>query len=50
MDTTSRGRRGKNSRREYAYVMKKESSIDIDDEFDFEIAQYLIKIRGKEND
>lgn len=27
----------------YAYVMKKENSIDIDDELDFKIAEYLIK-------
>ena len=27
----------------YAYIMKKENSIDIDDELDFKIAEYLIK-------
>lgn len=27
----------------YAYVMEKENSIDIDDELDFKIAEYLIK-------
>lgn len=27
----------------YAYIMEKENSIDIDDELDFKIAEYLIK-------
>lgn len=27
----------------YAYIMQKENSIDVDDEFDFKIAEYLLK-------
>ena len=33
----------------YAYVMKKEESIDIDDEYDFIIAQSLMEFKNKQN-
>lgn len=31
----------------YAYIMSKKNSIDIDDEYDFKIAEYLISLKNK---
>jgi len=34
----------------YAYIMSRENSIDIDEEIDFKIAEFLMKEKGNKND
>lgn len=34
----------------YAYIMPRENSIDIDEEIDFKIAEFLMKEKGNKND